>query len=66
MPGRVYTVPEICERLQLHPDTVRAWIASGRLDAFKVGRRWRVPREALKASDAFGAAAVDALTPPTE
>jgi excisionase family DNA binding protein len=66
MAANVYTVSDLCERLQLHPDTVRAWIASGRLDAFKVGRRWRIPREALKASDAFDAAAVDALRAPTE
>ncbi|PEN10380.1 transcriptional regulator [Longibacter salinarum] len=61
MPGKIYTVSDLCERLQLHPDTVRDWITSGRLEAFKVGRRWRIPEDALVTSDVFDPAAVDAL-----
>lgn len=61
MAGKIYTVSDLCERLQLHPDTVREWIASGRLEAFKVGRRWRIPEDALLTSDVFDPGAADAL-----
>ena len=38
------TVPEVSERLKLHPATIRAWVKSGRLGAVRAGRTWRVRR----------------------
>jgi excisionase family DNA binding protein len=36
------TVPEVSEKLKLHPATVRIWINNGRLAAVRAGRTWRV------------------------
>jgi excisionase family DNA binding protein len=43
------TVQETAEMLRVNPMTVRRYIASGRLAAVRIGRRIRVPREALDA-----------------
>lgn len=34
---KLYTVKEIAERLQVHPETVRQWIRSGELRGFALG-----------------------------
>jgi excisionase family DNA binding protein len=34
--------------LQVHPNTVKRWIKSGKLPAFKAGRKWTVDRAALR------------------
>ncbi|SRR5579884_2830110 len=36
------TVGEVAERLRVHPQTVRAWIARGDLRAIKIGRTVRI------------------------
>ena len=42
------TVHETAAMLKLNPETVRRHIASGRLEAVRVGRRVRVRREAVE------------------
>lgn len=40
------TPDQVAERLDVHSDTVRRWILSGRLRGFRVGIRYRVePQE---------------------
>lgn len=36
------------EILGCHPDTVRRLIRSGKIDAFKVGRDWRIAKAVLR------------------
>ena len=36
------TVGDVAERLRVHPQTVRAWIARGDLRAIKIGRTVRI------------------------
>jgi excisionase family DNA binding protein len=36
------TVPDLAQRLQLNPITIRRWIKSGRLPAQKLGKSYRV------------------------
>ncbi len=40
-----FTVAELADRWNCHPETVRRMIASGELRAFRVGREWRVAVE---------------------
>jgi excisionase family DNA binding protein len=48
---RLFSVPEVAERFGVTNQTVRNWIASGRLAAVQPGRRgrYRIPPEALRA-----------------
>ncbi len=42
----VFLAPEeLASALRVHPETVRGWIRSGKLQAQKVGRLWRIPWE---------------------
>jgi excisionase family DNA binding protein len=43
------TTDEAAELLRLHVNTVKYLIRSGKLPASKVGRAWRIPREAVLA-----------------
>ena len=36
---RLLTVPEVAERLRLHPDTVRRWLREGRIQGAMMGGR---------------------------
>ena len=36
---RLLTVPEVAERLRLHPDTVRRWLREGRIHGVMMGGR---------------------------
>ncbi len=45
----IYTLKEIQELLQVTGRTLYSWIKDGKLKAFKVGREWRVTKEALEA-----------------
>lgn len=47
MAERLLTAEEVAERLRLAPFTVRRMIRRGRIRAYKVGRAWRVPEEAV-------------------
>jgi excisionase family DNA binding protein len=44
----LYSVREVADELGVHPETVRRLIHEGRLDAVRVGRLLRVPRESLE------------------
>jgi excisionase family DNA binding protein len=37
--GRLLTVPEVAERLRVHPDTLRRWLRSGRIKGVMMGGR---------------------------
>ena len=43
----VYTLKEIEELLQVTRRTIYNWIKSGKLRAFRIGKEWRVTKEAL-------------------
>ena len=36
------TVQEVAMQCKVHPETVKRWIGSDRLNAFKLGGHWRV------------------------
>jgi excisionase family DNA binding protein len=44
-----YSVEELATLLQLHPKTVQRFIREGRIQGSKLGRSWKVHRDALKA-----------------
>ncbi len=46
---RALTVPQVAERLSVHPKTVYSMLVRGELRGVKVGRVWRVPAEELEA-----------------
>jgi len=47
-PIEIYTVPELCEALDISDKTLSKILKSGELKGRKVGRRWTVTREALE------------------
>ena len=42
------TVADVAFLFQVHKNTVYNWIHSGKLQAFKVGRDWRIRKEDLQ------------------
>lgn len=48
MTMKIYTLGEIMELLKVTRRTLYNHINEGKLDAFKVGDRWRVTEESLK------------------
>ncbi|MTV24088.1 helix-turn-helix domain-containing protein [Nitriliruptoraceae bacterium ZYF776] len=46
--GRLYSPQEVADLLGLHVRTVRRYLREGRLDAVRVGNRYRVPHDALE------------------
>jgi len=47
---KVYlTTEEVAELLQMHVRTVQRLIRDGEIGAFKVGGRWKIPAEEIKA-----------------
>jgi excisionase family DNA binding protein len=48
-PRDYLTTAEVAAWLKVSVFTVRRWIKQGDLSARKVGREWRIPREALGA-----------------
>lgn len=48
MTAAFLTVDQVAALLQLHPMTVRRQIAAGRLAAVRIGRRVRIPKEAVE------------------
>ncbi len=45
MSKQYFTVEDIAEQLGVSVDTVRNWIKQGKLEAYKVGRDYRISRE---------------------
>ena len=44
----ILTVEEVCEALRMGYNAVYELLNAGKLKAYKNGRVWRIPREALK------------------
>lgn len=46
----MFTVQEVADQLNVHPDTVRQWIRSGELEAIDLGGRagFRISESALQ------------------
>lgn len=42
-----YTAPEVSKLLGVHYQSVMNWVRSGKLRAVKLGRVWRISKEAL-------------------
>ena len=47
-PDRLLTIQDIAGRCQVATKTVRRWIDSGEMTAFKLGRQWRISEQDLK------------------
>lgn len=47
-PLELLTPKEVAEILRVSPRTVQRWVKEGKLWAVRVGRLWRIPREALR------------------
>jgi excisionase family DNA binding protein len=45
---RMYSLDQVAERLGLHVRTVRAYVRTGRLNAIRIGKQYRVTREELE------------------
>ncbi len=43
----VFTLKEVAEYLNVHPDTVRRYVKRGELPAFKIGTDWRFNKESI-------------------
>ena len=48
MSDEVYTVTELTKRWKCSRDIIQDMLADKRLHGFKVGRNWRIPREAVE------------------
>ncbi len=49
--NRLLTVPEVAEKLRIHPDTVRQWLRSGKLKGKRLGGTksgWRIPEQEIE------------------
>jgi excisionase family DNA binding protein len=46
--ARLYSLEQVAERLGLQVRTVRGYVRSGRLKAIRIGKQYRVTREALE------------------
>jgi excisionase family DNA binding protein len=47
--NRFLSTEEVAKRLRVDEQTVRRWIKHGKLEAFKIGRAWRISPAALEA-----------------
>ncbi len=47
IPKVVFTLKEVAEYLNVHPDTVRRYVKRGELPAFKIGTDWRFNKESI-------------------
>ena len=60
--GRILTVEQAAEKLQVKPKTVRAWLRAGKIPGRKIGRVYRVPEEGLETFVALGVWADESLS----
>jgi excisionase family DNA binding protein len=49
MSEELYSVEQVAERLGLHVKTVRNYVREGRLKAVRIGKQYRIARQALEA-----------------
>lgn len=56
---QLFTVDEVADRLNLHVKTVRRFIRDGRLPAKRIGKEYRITRDAL---DEFGGTTAEPAT----
>lgn len=49
MEKQYYSKKEVAEILDVHPRTIERYIHNGRLKAAKLGRKWTISREDIKA-----------------
>ncbi|HXF06476.1 MAG TPA: helix-turn-helix domain-containing protein [Blastocatellia bacterium] len=47
VPKVVFTLKEVAEYLNVHPDSVRRYAKRGELPAFKIGTDWRFNKESI-------------------
>ena len=47
MEQKVYTLQEAAELLRMSEHTIYMWCRSGKLKAYKPGRKWLIPSEAI-------------------
>jgi excisionase family DNA binding protein len=47
--GKIFTVDQVAEQLQVKPDTIRIYLRRGDLRGFRLGREWRIREEDLQA-----------------
>ena len=47
-PSELLTIEEVAGRLKVREKTVRDWIGRGELDAYRIGKEWRVRRDHLE------------------
>lgn len=45
---RVYTLDEVCDILHITKRTLYNYISAGKINAFKMGKYWRITDEALR------------------
>ena len=61
-PARYLTVRETADRLRVTPHTVYRWCRTGRLQAMKIGKEWRIPAQQLEGDpDLAGLLPLDTL-----
>lgn len=44
----ILTVEEFCEVLGIGPNTAYQMLNNGTISAFRIGRRWKIPKEAVR------------------
>jgi excisionase family DNA binding protein len=49
MPGQLYSVEQVADRLGLHVRTVRNYVRDGRLQAVRIGKQYRITQADLDA-----------------
>lgn len=42
------TVEETADLLRVHKNTIYRWVREGRLPSTRIGKQWRIPRQALE------------------
>ena len=43
----IMTIDEVCDYLDIGYNTVYKLLISGKLGAFKIGNRWKIPKESV-------------------
>ncbi|MEU4197506.1 helix-turn-helix domain-containing protein [Kribbella sp. NPDC026611] len=59
MAQELYSVEQVANRLGLHVRTIRNYVRDGRLQAVRIGKQYRITREALEAFTGTPTASLD-------